>query len=111
MYDATEVRLLGERARLEPVDGERACPSCGVRKVRTYRYFSSRVSGPTLTSYVWCANCHRYSGSTGPRPASLNLDDPLDHSEHERYENDLPSLLDRLDKFWDEGVLPQDPAR
>jgi hypothetical protein len=39
------------------------------------------------------------------------LDDPLDQSDHERYDQDLFGLLAYLDRLWEEGVLPQRSTR
>lgn len=108
-YNSTQISLLAEKAEEEGFQNERSCPVCARRKVRTYGYLSSRTTGPTLISYSWCSNCHRFWGGTGPRPVGLRLDDPLDESEHERYDHDLDALLDHLDQLWDEGVLPQVP--
>ncbi len=110
-YDTSEGQFLAEQARRDGLDRELVCPACSERRVRTYRYFSSRTTGPTVISYAWCANCHRYQGGTGPRPPSLSLDDPLDQSDHERYDHDLFGLLAYLDRLWEEGVLPQKSTR
>jgi hypothetical protein len=106
-YDSEHVRKLAEQASSPVTNGERMCPACAVVAVRTYRYFSSRGTTQTMISYVWCANCHRYVGATGPRPRNLVLDDPLTWDDHVRYEQDLRGLLDRLDELWDQGRLPQ----
>ncbi len=107
MYDEAEIRILGKQARQEGLDHERTCPVCGQQSVRTYRYFSSRLTGPTLISYVWCSRCRRYAGSTGPRPPTLALEDPLTVADRKRLEGDIFGLLLHLDQLWEEGKLPQ----
>lgn len=44
-YDNAQIRFLADRAQKEDVHNERTCPVCGQRKVRTYQYFSSRMTG------------------------------------------------------------------
>ncbi|MEU3064316.1 hypothetical protein AB0P12_06980 [Streptomyces subrutilus] len=63
-----------------------------------------------MISYTWCAACRRMSGSTGPLPPGLNISDPwreLDPAAWERFDSNLPRLFTRLDRLWEEGVLPQ----
>jgi hypothetical protein len=105
-FSAEQIADLAKSARKAGA-AERVCPACGWTKVRTYRYFSERMTGPTVISYVWCAHCHRFMGSTGPRPPTLQLDDPLTREEHLTLDHDLDALLTYLDRLWDTGVLPQ----
>lgn len=108
-FDTAQLDALGRSAKSESSTTERTCPACGNRCVRSYRYFSSRVTGPTVISYVWCACCHRYAGSTGPRPPGLDLEDPLTPEDHRRLDRDLTALLGHLDHLWEAGRLPQRP--
>ncbi len=105
-FSAEQVADLARSARMS-VAVERICPACGWTTVRTYRYFSERMTGPTIISYVWCAHCHRYEGSTGPRPPQLQLADPLTREDHLNLDHDLHALLQYLDHLWDTGILPQ----
>lgn len=107
MFDSEQVKALGRTARNVGGSGERICPACGKVSVRTYRYFSERITGPTVISYVWCSHCHRYAGSTGPRPPGPDLKDPLTRQDHIDLDHDLIALLERLDHLWDIGRLPQ----
>jgi len=90
--------------------GERTCPACGRRTVRQYLYRSLQRQRPSLIGYAWCRSCQRFAGSTGPMPAGLTFDDPLDGlttDERVAIERDLDHFFRRLDKLWDQGVLPQ----
>lgn len=107
MFDSKHVQELGRNAHDVSGSGERACPACGNRSIRMYRYFSQRISGPTMISYVWCSHCRRYEGATGPRPPGLSLTDPLTPGDHAALDYDLAGLLDYLDHLWDIGKLPQ----
>ena len=107
IFDDDQIQTLGREAQNAAGSGERACPACGRVKIRTYRYFSERISGPTLITYVWCGHCHRYAGSTGPRPPGINLRDPLTPEDHQKLDHNLISLLEHLDHLWDIGRLPQ----
>jgi hypothetical protein len=77
-----------------------------MKKVREYTHPSSRDTDPIAISYVWCSNCGRYAGSTGPAPAGVEIRDPLTEEDHLRFLYDLRGLLDHLDHLWDTGVLP-----
>jgi len=106
-FDTSQIDALGRAAKTAADSAERVCPACGNRCVRSYRYFSKRATGPTMISYVWCSHCHRYAGSTGPRPPNLELDDPLTPEDHRALDYDLIALLEHLDHLWDIGKLPQ----
>lgn len=108
-FDTAQIDALGRSAKGEGGDTERTCPACGHRAIRGYRYFSSRLTGPTVISYVWCSHCRRWAGSTGPRPPGLDLDDPLTPEDHRKLDRDLPALLGHLDRLWETGKLPQRP--
>jgi hypothetical protein len=109
-FDYDQIQALARGPRFRDAPGERACPACGVRAVRSYLHAGERLGNPIVMGYTWCANCHRYNGSTGPKPEGLEFDDPLERlppPERSELGQDLISLLTYLDRLWDEGVLPQ----
>jgi hypothetical protein len=109
-FDHVQIQALARGPRFRDAPGERACPACGVKAVRSYLYGSERNGNPTVISYTWCSNCHRYSGSTAPRPDGLEFNDPLDQlptAERQELREDLTGLLSYLDRLWNEGALPQ----
>lgn len=87
--------------------GERDCPGCGVRRLRTYVQSPSDAKRPTLVSYVWCSGCRKFAGSRARRPDGLAFADPMAGQDHVP----LIEFFDRLDRLWDDGVLPQTFAR
>ena len=103
-FEARQVSDLAATTRVH--EDERVCPACGMRCVRSYRYASSRTTGRTAISYVWCSNCHRYVGSTGPLSATSKISDPLSEDDHAVLDEDLGALLRHLDELWDKGKLP-----
>jgi hypothetical protein len=105
-FDAPQVSALAASARRNNGLGERVCPACGLRCVRSYRHASLRSTGRTAISYVWCSSCHRYAGSTGPLSATSDILDPLSSEDHSVLDGDLAALLKRLDELWDQGILP-----
>lgn len=105
-FEAGQVSALAATARVHDGGGERVCPACGMRCVRSYRYASSRPTGRTVISYVWCSSCHRYVGSTGPLSATSKISDPLSSDDHSVLDEDLAALLKHLDELWDKGTLP-----
>ena len=105
-FDARQVSVLAASARPHADSTERICPACAVRCVRSYKYASSRPTGRTVISYVWCSNCHRFAGSTGPLAVTTKISDPLSNREHSVLDEDLDALLKHLDELWDQGVLP-----
>ncbi|MFJ5266495.1 hypothetical protein ACIQAC_39180 [Streptomyces sp. NPDC088387] len=63
-----------------------------------------------MISYTWCAACRRAAGATSPLPPGLTFSDPwrdVDPAAWEEFDNSLPRLLVRLDRLWEDGVLPQ----
>jgi hypothetical protein len=110
IYDSDEIAALAASAKGLSDSSERVCPVCGHRSVRRYLYDYAEGSRPVGMSYVWCANCHRYSGSTGlPFAERYEFADPATESRQLRQlrNTDLFGLLDHLDSLWDSGVLPQ----
>lgn len=105
-FDAHQASALAASARRHDGGAKRVCPACGMRCVRSYRYASSRSTGPTVISYVWCSSCHHYAGSTGPLSAASKVSDPLSSDDHSVLDQDLAALLKRLDELWDKGILP-----
>jgi CTP:molybdopterin cytidylyltransferase MocA len=109
-FDHEQIQALARGPRFRDAPGERVCPACGATTVRTYFQGGERLGNPILMTYTWCANCHRYSGATGPKPTGLEFDDPLERvppPERSELGQDLVRLLTYLDQLWDEGVLPQ----
>ncbi len=109
-FGPAQLSVLATGPRFRDVRAERTCPVCGATAVRTYFQGGERLGNPILMTYTWCANCHRYHGATGPKPAGLEFDDPfgrLPALERSELGQDLISLLTYLDRLWDEGVLPQ----
>ncbi|GAT85269.1 hypothetical protein STXM2123_5970 [Streptomyces sp. F-3] len=50
------------------------------------------------------------TGSTSPLPPGLTISDPwreLDPVAWEQFDTSLPKLFARLDRLWEDGVLPQ----
>lgn len=86
---------------------ERVCPACGAASVRFYMYGSQRLGRPTVVTYTWCADCRRFDGTTGPRPAGFAFTDPLSPQRRDELGHEVSGLLDYLDRLWDEGHLPQ----
>jgi hypothetical protein len=105
-FDSKQIAALGRQAAAGIRIAERVCPVCGKAAIRNYRHPDERATGPTVISYVWCANCQHYAGSTGPRDPGEELADPLTREDHGRLDNNLRALLDHLDHLWDTGVLP-----
>lgn len=105
-FDASQLSALAASARVHGGGGERVCPACGMRYVRNYNYASSRSTGRTVISYVWCSSCHRYVGSTGPLSSTSQISDPLGSDDHSVLDEDLAALLKCLDELWDKGILP-----
>jgi hypothetical protein len=104
--------IAADASRAESDLSERACPSCGEVCLRTYYERSLRRSTPVLLVQVWCGNCHKFTGSTGPMPEGLMFDDPLaELTEDQRRElGDVKVLFSTLDLMWSEGRLPQRPV-
>lgn len=83
------------------------CPACGAKALRFYMHGWTRLGRPTVITYLWCANCRRYDGSTGPRPAGFDFTDPVPPDRHNDFTDDLAGFLRFVDRLWDEGRLPQ----
>jgi hypothetical protein len=110
-FDSMQVNELLKGTRFVDAPGERPCPACGKRAVRTYVY---RVAGngrrPARISYSWCANCRRFKGWTGPDLGDLEFDDPLaglSPAQRQEAERDIDAFFRRLDTLWESGELPQ----
>jgi rubredoxin len=107
-FEPDQIAALAAGPRFIEAPAERVCPACGVTAVRSYLHGGERLGNPIVMGYTWCANCHRYSGSTGPKPPGLEFDDPLERRPPDEHRNlGLIRLLIYLDRLWDEGVLPQ----
>jgi len=106
-FDSAQVTGLGRQAAAGVRLEDRTCPVCGKAAIRSYSHPFERAASSAVISYVWCANCQHYAGSTGPRAPGERLADPLTREDHERLDNNLRALLDHLDHLWDTGVLPQ----
>jgi hypothetical protein len=98
-FDSEHVRALAAGTPFRQEPGERICPACGVRDVRSYLYRSDGDGRPTLIGSSWPANCHRYDGSTGPYPTGMAFDDPMDELAAEDRRK-LRGDLDRPTVTW-----------
>jgi hypothetical protein len=90
--------------------GERDCPACGLRRLRTYVHAPENARRRTLVSYVWCAGCAKFVGTRARHPEGLVFADPLavlPADERRALERSLVGFLAHLDRLWDDGVLPQ----
>jgi hypothetical protein len=83
---------------------ELRCPHCGNQSLRTYLHVLRVEDSSALLTQVWCAQCTRFAGSTGPMPDGLQFDDPVPAHGASLEVEELLSLLDRL---WAKGLLPQ----
>jgi hypothetical protein len=109
-FEPDQIAALAAGPRFIEAPAERVCPACGVTAVRSYLHRGERLGDPIVMGYTWCANCHRYSGSTGPKPPGFEFDDPLERlppDERRRLHQSLIGLLHYVDQLWDDGVLPQ----
>jgi hypothetical protein len=112
-YSAGDAARIAEPPTFLDDQSERPCPTCGLVALRQYVYRSQRRESAGVVGYAWCRFCQRYTGSTGPVPARLSLNDPLEGlsaGERAGMEEDLGLFFARLDGFWDEGLLPQQIA-
>jgi hypothetical protein len=105
-YDAAEVRILASGVRPWEDATERVCPACGAQKVRFYLRMGDRGGRPTVMGYVWCGNCRRYNGSTGPLQPGLSFDDPFE-SKAPAWGKRGDEYFKFLDEAWEKGLLPQ----
>ena len=109
-FSGAQVQELAQAPGFAEDPGERPCPACGERAVRSYHSVPATAHRPTLVSYVWCAACHRFVGSRTAHPAGLVFSDPLavlPAGERRELERSLIGFLEHLDRLWDTGVLPQ----
>lgn len=109
-YNHEQVQALASGPKLSTDPSERHCPACGRKKVRNYRYRSSRRNSPTQVTYMWCASCRRFKGWSGPLLGEFTLNDPLadlKQSERLQLEDDSNAFFARLDQLWEAGELPQ----
>ncbi len=107
-YSDSEVALLREQRDL-PTEA-RQCPVCNAIGIRRYYRMSYGRSSPTISSCVWCPNCHSYTGSTGPAAGRVVTSDPLLEMENPPTDDPegMENFLTVLDRLWAEGVLPQE---
>ncbi|HET6533794.1 MAG TPA: hypothetical protein VFH03_24675 [Actinoplanes sp.] len=90
--------------------GERDCPGCGGRSLRTYLTPAPQAKRPTLITYVWCPGCRRFAGSRAKHPPGVIVADPLaalSAADRRALESSVAGFLAHLDRLWDSGVLPQ----
>ncbi|HEY8202658.1 MAG TPA: hypothetical protein VII47_15060 [Actinomycetota bacterium] len=85
------------------------CPRCGAATLRYYFHaFDPREGRGTL--WVWCPACGTTCHLPRVVPNGLTSTDPFADLDLEAFaELELSpdeGLLDRLDRMWDEGVLP-----
>lgn len=113
-FTSSEVEALGRDRNFLRDQSEWLCPSCGEVSVRTYLRNTKHANRPAVISYTWCAACRKVSGSTGPLPPGLTISDPwreLDPAAWEEFDISLLRLFARLDRLWEDGVLPQSVVR
>jgi hypothetical protein len=88
------------------------CPNCHESTLRWYQQIYSGPMRTVLLGYQWCPNCRSYLGSTGPVPPGYNRTDPIASDPTRKAALDgvhqVNEMLRILDRFWDEGILPQD---
>lgn len=109
-FTADEVAALSQGAAFMAEPGERICPACGVRSVRTYVNVPQNARRPTLVSYVWCAACRSFVGTRARHPEGVVFSDPLaalSVAERRELESSLVGFLEHLDRLWEAGLLPQ----
>ena len=109
-FSGDEVAALTAGESFFAAPGERACPACGVRRLRAYVTKPEHARRPTLVSYVWCSACRKFVGTRARHPEGLIFSDPLaavPAEERRRMESSLIGFLAHLDSLWDDGLLPQ----
>lgn len=62
------------------------CPACGQGRIQRYQYIRPRQQSAVMITYVWCAHCWRYHGSTSIVPDGWDLADPITQAEHAEYD-------------------------
>lgn len=84
------------------------CPKCHAANLRYYFHAFDKSRGRG-TIWVWCPNCHLTCHLPRVSPMGLRQDDPfaaLDLDQFAELElNPRETLLDRLNRMWDEGAL------
>jgi hypothetical protein len=109
-FSGEEVAALTQGESFFAAPAERACPACGVRRLRAYVTSPPAARRPTLVSYAWCGACRKFVGTRSKHPEGLVFSDPLallGPDERRDLERSLVGFLTHLDRLWDEGVLPQ----
>jgi hypothetical protein len=109
-FTADQIAALARGASFLAEPGERECPACGRRAVRTYLTVPENARRPTLVSYVWCAACRRFVGTRARHPEGVVFADPLAAlapAERREMERSVVGFLEHLDRLWDAGALPQ----
>src|SRR4051794_5141508 len=109
-FTTAEIETLGRERNFLRDRSEWLCPACGEVKIRTYLRNAKHADRPAVISYTWCAACRRMAGSTGALPPGLTIADPwreLAPAAWEEFDRSLPRLFARLDRLWEDGVLPQ----
>ncbi|GGL10919.1 hypothetical protein [Mangrovihabitans endophyticus] len=109
-FSADQVAALTQGVSFFVEPGERDCPACGERRLRTYVHAPPNARRPTLVSYVWCGSCRRFVGTRAKHPDGVVFSDPLaalSPGQRRDLERSLAGFLAHLDRLWDDGVLPQ----
>ncbi|MER6622370.1 hypothetical protein [Streptomyces sp. NPDC000931] len=109
-FASQEVEAIGRGRKFLQDQSEWLCPACGEVSVRTYLRETRRANRPALINYTWCAACRRMTESSGPMPPGLIISDPwreLDPVAWAEFDTSLSKLFARLDRLWQDGVLPQ----
>lgn len=106
-FSSDEVAALTQGTSFFVAPGERDCPSCGSRRLRTYVHAAPSARRPTLVSYVWCAGCSHFVGTRSRLPDGLEFTDPLSDAARRDLSLTLGGFLAHLDALWDSGALPQ----
>lgn len=109
-YSEAEVASLREQRDLS--SDAQQCPVCSGMGIRRYYRTSYNRSRPAISSYVWCPQCHSYTGSTGPALGRVVTSDPLAALPDAPTDGPGPTAMENflnvLDRLWDEGLLPQE---
>jgi len=109
-FTADQIAALAQGASLCEEPGERDCPSCGRRSLRSYVTAPEEARRPTLVSYVWCSSCRKFVGTRAKHPVGVVFSDPLaalSAADRRALEQSLLGFLAHLDALWETGVLPQ----
>lgn len=109
-FTSQEVEAIGHGRKFLQDQSEWPCSACGEVSVRTYLRETQRANRPALINYTWCAACRRMTESSGPMPPGLIISDQwreLDPVAWAEFDTSLSKLFDRLDRLWQDGVLPQ----